>query len=93
MDWLSFYFALIDCKLKQVVFHYYNHLGLIFEGVCVIPPTYLISSMQARHLIQKGNHAFLCSVVDTRISLLSLEDIHVIRDFLMFFLMSCLVPW
>ena len=63
------------------MFHSFTHSGLIFEGVSVIPPPYLISSMQARRLIQKGNHAFLCSVVDTRISLLSLEDIHVVQEF------------
>ena len=75
MDWLSFYCALIE----RVVFHSFAHLGLIFEGVSVIPPPYLISSMQARSLIQKENHAFLCSIVDTHISLPSLEDIHVVR--------------
>ena len=46
-----------------------------------MPLLYLISSMQARRLIQKGNRAFLCSVVDTRVSPLSLEDIHVVREF------------
>ena len=81
MDWLSFHYALIDCKLKQVVFHSYDHLGLVFEGVGVMPPPYLISFMQARCLIQKGNHAFLCSVVDTCIYPPSLEDIHVVRGF------------
>ena len=47
MDWLSFHRVLIDCKLKQVVFHSSNHSGLVFEGVAVVPPPYLISSMQA----------------------------------------------
>lgn len=51
VDWLSFHRALIDCKLKRVVFHSYDHLGLIFVGVSVVPPLYLISSMQARRLI------------------------------------------
>ena len=78
MDWLSFYYALIDCELKRVVFHSFAHSGLIFEGVGVVLPPYLISSMQSHRLIQKGNHAFLCSVVDTRISPPYLEDIHVV---------------
>ena len=78
MDWLSFHRALIDYELKRVVFHSYDHSGLVFEGVGVVPPPYLISSLQARRLIQKGNHAFLCSIVDTRISLASLEDIQVV---------------
>ncbi|GFZ05260.1 hypothetical protein Acr_17g0008320 [Actinidia rufa] len=65
MDWLSSYRALIDCELKRVVFHSFAYSGLIFEGVGVVPPPYLISSMKARRLIQKGSQAFLCSIVDT----------------------------
>ncbi|GFZ06811.1 hypothetical protein Acr_18g0009810 [Actinidia rufa] len=81
MDWLSSYYAFIDCELKRVVFHALDQSRLIFEGVIVVPPPYLISSMKARCLIQKGNHAFLCSVVDTYVSPPSLEDIHVVREF------------
>ncbi|GFS37411.1 hypothetical protein Acr_00g0051850 [Actinidia rufa] len=55
--------------------------GLIFERVGVVPPPYLISSMKARRLIQKGSQAFLCSVVDMHVSPPTLEDIHVIREF------------
>ncbi|GFS42569.1 hypothetical protein Acr_00g0080620 [Actinidia rufa] len=81
MDWLSSYRALIDCELKRVVFHSFAHSGLIFEGVGVVPPPYLISSMKARRLIQKGSQAFLCSIVDTHVSPPTLEDIHVVREF------------
>ncbi|GFS38841.1 hypothetical protein Acr_00g0059760 [Actinidia rufa] len=58
MDWLSSYRALIDCELKRVVFHSFAHSGLIFEGVGVVPPPYLISSMKANRLIRKGSQAF-----------------------------------
>ncbi|GFS42853.1 hypothetical protein Acr_00g0082060 [Actinidia rufa] len=81
MDWLSSYRALIDCELKRVVFHSFAHSGLIFEGVGIVPPPYLISSMKARRLIQKGSQAFLCSIVDTHVSPPTLEDIHVVREF------------
>ena len=81
MDWLSSYRALIDCELKRVVFHSFAHSGLIFEGVGVVLPPYLISSMKARHLIQKKSQAFLCSVVDTHVSPPTLEDIHVVWEF------------
>ena len=47
-----------------------------------MPPPYLISSMQACWLIQKRNRIFLCSVIDTHISLSSLKDIHVVQEFL-----------
>ena len=81
MDWLSFHCALIDCELKRVVFNFTAHSGLVFEGFGVVPPSYLISSMQSRCLIQKGNHAFLCSISDTHVSPPSLEDIHVVQKF------------
>ena len=63
------------------MFHSTAYSGLVFEGVGVVPPLYLISSMQAHHLIQKGNHAFLCNIIDTHVSPPSLEDIHVVRYF------------
>ena len=81
MDQLSFHHALISCELKRVVFHSSDLSELIFEGVDVVPPLYLISSTQAHCWIQKENHAFLCSIVDTHISLPSLEDIHVVWEF------------
>jgi len=81
MDWLSAYHALIDCELKRVVFHSFAHSGLVFEGVGVVPPPYLISSMKARRLIQKGSQAFLCSIVDTQVVPPSIEDIHVVNEF------------
>ena len=80
MDWLSSYRALIDCELKRVVFHSFAHSGLVFEGVGVVPPPYLVSSMQARRLIQKESQAFLCSVIDTHVLPPSLEDLHVVNE-------------
>ena len=91
MDWLSSYCALINCELKRVVFHYFAHSGLIFEGIGIVPPPYLISSLKARCLIKKESQAFLCSVVDTHVSPPSLEDIHIIGSFPMSFQMSYLV--
>ena len=81
MDWLSFHRALIDCELKRIVFHSFDYSRLVFEGVDIMPPPYLISSMQARRLIQKENHAFLCSIIDTHVCPPSLEDIHVVQNF------------
>ena len=37
--------------------------------------------MQVRHFIQKGNHAFLCNVIDTHVFPPYLEDIHIVREF------------
>ena len=93
MDWLSFNRALINCKLKWVVFPSSIHSGLVFEGVGVVPPLYHISSMQERRLIQKENRVFLCSIIDTHFSPASLEIFMLSGNFLMSFPMSYLVPW
>ena len=63
------------------MFHSFAHSGLIFEGVGVVPPPYLISSMKVSRLILKGSQVFLCSVVDTHVSPTPLEDIHVVLEF------------
>ena len=63
------------------MFYSFAHSGLIFKGIGVVPPSYLISFMQTRRLIQKGNYSFLCSIVDTSISPPSLEDIHVVWEY------------
>ena len=81
MVWLSFHHALIDYELKRIVFHSFDYSRLVFEGVGVVPPPYLISFMQARHLILIGNHVFLCNVIDAHIFPPFLEDIHVVRNF------------
>ena len=51
-----------------------------------MPPPYPISSMKASCLIRKESQAFLCSVVDTHVSLSPLEDIHIVQEFFDFFL-------
>ncbi|GFY80855.1 hypothetical protein Acr_01g0006640 [Actinidia rufa] len=68
MDWLSSYRALIDCELKRVVFHSFAHSGLIFEGVGIVPPPYLISSMKASRLISEGEveHSYEAKVKNHR---------------------------
>ena len=47
MNWLSFYCALIDCKLKRVVFHSFAHLGLILKEL--VSYLLLISSLLCKH--------------------------------------------
>ncbi|GFY87070.1 hypothetical protein Acr_05g0007090 [Actinidia rufa] len=69
------------CELKRVVFHSFAHSGLIFEGVGVVPPPYLISSMKANRLFGREVKHFYVSVIDTHASPPSLEDIHVVREF------------
>ena len=63
------------------MFHSFAHSRLVFKGVDVVPPPYLISSMQASQLIEKESQAFLCSVMDTHITLPCLEDIYVVQEF------------
>ncbi|XP_028086813.1 uncharacterized protein LOC114287614 [Camellia sinensis] len=63
MDWLAKYYATIDCSTKQVVFHLSGGPEFIFNGNSVISPPYLISSMKANKLINKGCKGFLCLVL------------------------------
>ncbi|XP_022868611.1 uncharacterized protein LOC111388159 [Olea europaea var. sylvestris] len=46
-----------------------------------ILPSYVISAINARRLLNKGSHAYLAHVIDTDVSKLKLEDIPVVKDF------------
>ncbi|GFS42429.1 hypothetical protein Acr_00g0079820 [Actinidia rufa] len=59
MDWLSSYRAFIDCELKRVVFHSFAHSGLIFEGVGIVPPPYLIFFYESESLNSEGKASIL----------------------------------
>ena len=63
MDWLTKYHATIDCVTKQVVFRPPGLPEFVFNGVGVVPPPYLISSVKAVKLIRKGCKGYLCSVL------------------------------
>ena len=54
---------------------------VIFQGKGVVPPPYLISSMKAYKLIQKGCQGYLCSILSDLNGSVELADIPVVEEF------------
>ncbi|XP_028064071.1 uncharacterized protein LOC114267244 [Camellia sinensis] len=85
MDWLAKYHATIDCALKRVIFRPLGQEEFYFEGKGVVLPPYLISVMKARKLMNKGCQGYLCSVITEPTVDITLDNIPVVRDFLVVF--------
>ncbi|XP_028111276.1 uncharacterized protein LOC114309697 [Camellia sinensis] len=81
MDWLTKYYATIDCALKRVIFRPPGQDEFYFEEKGVVPPPYLISAMKARKLINKGCQGYLCSVTTEPTMDFILDNILVVKDF------------
>nr|CAD1844154.1 unnamed protein product [Ananas comosus var. bracteatus] len=82
MDWLTKYYATIDCKNQTVTFREPGQTEVVFRGCRSSLFAMTISSSQARQLISRGCIAYLASVVlrgedDTP----RIEDIPVVREF------------
>ena len=63
MDWLAANHASINYVSKSVTLKPPNQAEITFQGKGVISPPYLISSMNAFKLIQKGCQGYLCSIL------------------------------
>ena len=63
MDWLVGNHASINCVSKSVTLKPANQVEVTFQGKGVVAPPYLISSMKAYKLIQKGCQGYLCSIL------------------------------
>ncbi|XP_028054328.1 uncharacterized protein LOC114258557 [Camellia sinensis] len=81
MDWLTKYYATIDCASKRVIFRPPGQDEFYFEGNGVVSPPYLISAMKARKLMNKGRQGYLCSVITEATVDITLDSIPVVRDF------------
>nr|CAD1839664.1 unnamed protein product [Ananas comosus var. bracteatus] len=82
MDWLTKYYATIDCKNRTVTFREPGQTEVVFSGCRSSLFAMTISSSRARQLISRGCVAYLASVVlrgedDTP----RVEDIPVVREF------------
>nr|CAD1829905.1 unnamed protein product [Ananas comosus var. bracteatus] len=82
MDWLTKYYATIDCKNRTVTFREPGQTEVVFSGCRSSLFAMSISSFRARQLISRGCVAYLASVVlrgenDTP----RIEDIPVVREF------------
>nr|CAD1837476.1 unnamed protein product [Ananas comosus var. bracteatus] len=82
MDWLTKYYATIDCKSRTVTFREPGQTEVVFSGCRSSLFVMTISSFRARQLISRGCVAYLASVMlrgedDTP----RVEDIPVVREF------------
>nr|CAD1817219.1 unnamed protein product [Ananas comosus var. bracteatus] len=82
MDWLTKYYATIDCKNRTVTFREPRQTEVVFRGCQSSLFAMTISSSRARQLISRDSIAYLANVVvkgddDTP----RIEDIPVVREF------------
>ena len=81
MDFLEAHQALVDCFQKTVVFRSPGKPEITFCGERDVLPSCLISAVTAGKLLSRGCQAYLAHVVDTRIRVLKVEDIPVVKEF------------
>ena len=81
MDWLAANHASINCVTKNVTLKTPSQAEVIFQGKGVVHPPYLISSMKAYKLIQKGCKGYLCSILSDLNGNVELADIPVVEEF------------
>ncbi|GLT29333.1 hypothetical protein SLA2020_042070 [Shorea laevis] len=81
MNWLSKYFASIDCHRKWVTFNIPGEPEFSFQGSGSFAPPMLISALQAQKYLVNGCQGFLVSVIDTSSVTSRLEDIPVVCEF------------
>ena len=81
MDWLVANHAFINCVFKSVTLKPSNLAEVTFQGKGVVSPPYLISSMKAYRLIQKGCQGYLCSILSELNRNVELADIPVVGEF------------
>ena len=81
MDWLVANHASINCVSKSVTLRPPNLAEVSFQGKGIVPPPYLISSIKAYKLIQKGCRGYLCSILRERNESGIVADIPIVSEF------------
>ncbi|KAL0282303.1 UNVERIFIED_CONTAM: hypothetical protein Sangu_2486500 [Sesamum angustifolium] len=81
MDWLAQHRAVVDCYKEEVMIESSGQLKVIFVGERQVVPVCMISAIEARRLILEGCEAYLAHVINAEKVNLTLEEIHVVRDF------------
>jgi hypothetical protein len=62
MDWLSRYYASIDCRRKEIIFRPPNEEEFIFHGSRVSATSPFLSAIQVSRSVRRGASAFLAYV-------------------------------
>lgn len=86
MDWLSPCYATVDCHAKIVWFEIPNEPSFVLKGGQVPEVGKVISFMKAQRQLKKGCMGLLAMISDVREGTLNLEELPVVRNFLMYFL-------
>jgi hypothetical protein len=81
MDWLSKYYANIDCRKKEVIFRSPSEEEFKFCGSRVRATPLLLSAIQARRSIRSGAQVFLAYIKAEPEGERKLEDIPIARDY------------
>jgi hypothetical protein len=81
MDFLSGYRAVMDCFSKEVTFRLSDSEEVKFCGDSIVKPSYLISALEAKSLLNKGYEGYLAYVIDTEKWVPKFEEIAVVSEF------------
>nr|CAD1824736.1 unnamed protein product [Ananas comosus var. bracteatus] len=81
MDWLSKYYATIDCESRVITFREPDQEEVVYRACKSSLFAMTVSTSRARKLINSGCVAYLASVVETQKELPTLGDISVVCEF------------
>ena len=81
IDWLSKHHASVDCFTKKIVFRKPRYPELEFEGDRRILPTCVISTLEAKRLLQKRCEAYLAHLIYKSSSEVTLDRVQVVWEF------------
>ncbi|XP_070002887.1 uncharacterized protein [Nicotiana sylvestris] len=81
MDWLSPYYAILNCHDKTVTLAMPELPRLEWKGSSVSAPSRIISFMKARHMVRKEYLAYLAYVWDTTTETPTIDSVPIVREF------------
>nr|CAD1835720.1 unnamed protein product [Ananas comosus var. bracteatus] len=81
MDWLTQYYATIDCTNRTVTFREPGQQEVVYKGYRSSLFAMTISSSRARQLIRRGCVAYLASISVSDGEAVKIDDIPVVREF------------
>ncbi|GAV91129.1 RVP_2 domain-containing protein [Cephalotus follicularis] len=81
MDWLSANHASVDCFKKEVRFAIPEQLEFVCRSMEASEPLKIISSMQAKRLLERGCEGYLAYVMDINKEKIKIEELHVVKEF------------
>ncbi|XP_070020327.1 uncharacterized protein [Nicotiana sylvestris] len=81
MDWLSPYYAILDCHAKTVTLALPGLPQLEWKGTPGHSPSRVISYAKDHRMVEKGCLAYLASIRDSDAEVSSIESVPIVREF------------